>query len=459
MKRQQNSYRVEGFVTVLEITQLNGNVIKAYLETEHYDAVKRFKWAFRGKSGIFNEFNVSLGTFIAEKLGYKASNWRRIDASTANYMQDNYSERLTLHGRDVPNWRPISAENRGTLPVPVAMEQKFFERMRWQRKTQCEVFKLRVFYGRTMLDGCIEIQCNTYLRQFIPTEVRIHDEHICLLDGTRLDKHIIVSAGGVPDEAQCVSRTYTGRTSGLDYRIDPTTIQYAATVYSHKRLHRIDVDGKACIVLELRENAKTISDYPYKEWHTDSFICPRMPSEPTDTWRYSYVMFDAKALPHLETLSNDLMIFYAPSDMEWIIVEDTVDSTGEKYTHWRQLKRELCHAMGISVEHEYFAPRMTKAYAAALKASEESESFGIADQRRAKFENADGSSRAKMFTKPKTIRHRKIIADKQYFCTQIYGGVGIWVKDLRSDSMLVKTNAALKEIVLDSNKDAHRVKG
>jgi hypothetical protein len=214
------------------------------------------------------------------------------------------------------------------------------------------------------------------------------------------------------------------------------------------------VEDKECIVYEQIDSPKDSARFNWL-WKQKDASEQFLVGE-NGEWRRSFVIFDAKYLEALYKLSPDLIIYYKYYDQEWVISERSINSIGETEIKESQLKRVLLRESGAKVDYEYFEPRMTKAYAAALKAAEASENFGEADRRRAHFENATGEDKAKMFVKPKVQHHRKIYAHRNYFCTEIYGGVGVWCKDLRCDSMLIGTNAQLQGVVVDSKKDIRK---
>ena len=81
MRRQENYYRIVGDTTQLCIVQTNGTRQRFTIPQQYLSEIKLFHWSFRGKNGVFNEFNVSLGAFLAERYGYSGTNWRRISVS------------------------------------------------------------------------------------------------------------------------------------------------------------------------------------------------------------------------------------------------------------------------------------------------------------------------------------------------------------------------------------------
>jgi len=443
MKRQTNAvFSATDVESHLIITQSSGNSVIAIFPTEFLAQIKQFHWSYKGKNGIFNEFNVSLAAFFAEVFGYTGRNWRRKDVLSARYFSDNYCVKLAVNGKDVPNWKPIAAENRYAGRV-----HTFYERIKWSSKLKCE--KLPIEVGPYTL----YILVNAYLRQFVPKQADFHDDDLYMFDGTKLSKHIITNAGGGPDDdTKRVGATYTNRDNVLDYRVDPNTLRYVDTPYSHHRIHRIRVEDRDCVIYEQIDSPKDSGrfNWVWKAKDTnESFLVGE-----SGGWRRSFVMFDAQYLDDLYKLSPDLVIYYKYYDQEWVITERSVNSVGETESKEHQLKRVLLRAAGAKVDYEYFAPRMSKAYADALKQAEtnEGEKRLAAYKTIAKFENAttaEKGNRGRMFVKPKVQHHRKIYAYRNYFSTEIYGGVGIWCKDLRCDSMLIGTNAQLQGVVVD----------
>lgn len=445
MRRLPNTFvdHTDGKAT-LSIQKYDGNSINAVFPSEFLADIKLFHWGYKGKSGIFNEFNVSFAAFLADKYGYIGANWRRKDTNSTSYLPDNYQVKLLATGTAVKNWKPIADENRFK-----GREQKFYERMKWASKYTCESLLINV--GKYDL----RILVNSWLRQYIPTQADYKDGDLYLFDGTKLATHIIANIGGGPDdEAKRIGCSYTNRVNILDYRVDPNTLRYVDEPYSHHRLHRIRVEDKECIVYEQIDSPKDSARFNWLWKQKDA--SEQFLVGDNGGWRHSFVMFDAQYLNALYKLSPDLVIYYKYYDQEWVISERSVNSTGETEVKESQLKRVLLRESGAKVDYEYFEPRMTKAYAAALKAAEASEAFGEADRRRAKFENATGEDKAKMFVKPKVQHHRKIYAHRNYFCTEIYGGVGVWCKDLRCDSLLIGTNAQLQGVVVDSKQDIRK---
>lgn len=454
MKRQTNEYGLSGDVASLLIVQNNGNKQCLLFPSVYLDDVKRFHWSFKGKNGTFNEFNVSFAAYFANIYGYSDTNWRRKDPNSGSYFSDNYQEKLLTHGKDVKNWSAITEENRFA-----GLQTEFFPRVKWRTKTQCETLELNVrafWAGNHSFKVCIKV--NTHLRHHVPMHVKTMrgDNRLRMLDGKLLAAHIIENAGGVDDDAKRISGSYTNRGNELDYRVDPTTMCFANTKYSHRRVHRVEVDGKPCAVIEVIDSPLDSNKWHWR-WNGKRNIDEQFLCGESGGWRRSYVLMDYVSFLAIEKLSPELVVYYNYEDMEWFVHEPVIDPvSGFNNPKKHQLKRAILRAAGAKVDYEYFQPRMTKAYAAALKAAESSETFGIADRRRAKFENATGEDKAKMFTAPKVSHFRHIYANKCYFESTLYGGVGIWCKDLRVDSMLIGTNAQLQGVVVDKKQDVRK---
>ena len=453
MKPCANDYATvsdtNGFVTALYITRFNKTPIIVHFPSEFLAEIKMFHWSYRGKSGIFNDFNESLAGYLANTYGYKGRNWRRKDVSSRSYLPDNYTTKLQASGVDVKNWKPIATDNRFTGRV-----QAFYERIKWSSKYKCETLSVKVGVYN------VPIYVNSYLRHCVPTEADFKDGDLYLFDGTKLSNHIIINAGGGPEgETDRVGVTYTNRSNLLDYRVDPNVLRYSDEPYSHNRLHRTKIDGKDVVIYEQIDSPKDSVRFNWK-WQ------PRDSSEAfligeNGGWRRSFVMFDAQYLDALYKLSPALKIYYRSADQEWIVSEYSVNSIGETEIKAHQLKRVLLSESGAKVSYEYFAPRLSKSYAAALKAVETKEGKDRLSALKtiSKYENAtteEKGNRGKMFVKPKVQHHRKIYALRNYFCTDLYGGVGVWCKDLRCDSLLIGTNAQLQGVVVDKKQDIRK---
>jgi len=446
MHRNANVYTHLDADLLLTIFKTDGTTTEAIIEKCFEFKIKLYHWSDKGKNGIVSEHGVSLAAMLADEYGYRPRNWRRVDTNSTSYLKDNFANRLAASGSAVKNWVSIRDKIKAQH-IPTARVQEFFPHKKWKNKHEIVTLVVQIVHGSTVLQS-INIQINAYLQQFMPKKVTINGDNLTLFSGCRLDHHILRSVGSVPDDAKRPEFGLTSRSSFYDYRIDPSSGAFVSTAKTHYRYHSIVVDGSRCVVVERFECADAIAAHPTWGWLPEKFIQPRVPTD--GPWRISYVMLDADLAPKLRAMNevdDELCPFYAADDGEWYIYAKKLNNIGECDVKRHQLKRAVLEVSGVQTTNQYFPPRMTRLYAKALAAAEASDGYGRADQVRAKYENATGESRYKMFTEPKTIRRRIVVADREYFCTQIYGGVGIWVKDLRASSIRMKTNATLTQVV------------
>lgn len=423
MKRQTNTYSKpnDGKIT---LTIGAKTPVSAVFPAQELKELRLYKWSYRGKSGIFNELGVSLGAYLATIYGYSGRNWRRSDPNSNDYTPENYTTPLAAAGMAVKNWRPIGADDRYKGGY-VTQQQNYYPPYKYRSKSECMEFEVGVYKYKQKV-GVVTLIANTYLARHIPREARMGDNCFMLLDGTtRLQSHLANAAEITDSEDDVVLRSMVARYNMLDFRVADG--QFVSTVHAHRRWHRCEVEGVECIVMEHIETKKEIQEYMLRD-PTIPFI-----TEGANR-RHTYLLIERKYIEKLRDINPDLNIFYHHGKHEFYITEYIYEN-GVKVRKPRLVKRAILEASGVQTEGIYTPPRMTVAYEKALNAATSSESFGTADRRRAKFENsADG-----MFTKPKYIERKVVVAEKNIFVGALYGGVGMWCKDMRSESIRFKT--------------------
>lgn len=401
--------------------------------------VKLYNWSYKGKSGIFNEFNVSLGAFLAEKLGYNTGNWRRIEKNH-DYRAENFTTKMTGASKEkLAEIRPKSTDRAVNIPN--------FPRKRWISKYTCEELTLEVVAPKTHTAiGVITICTNVCYRHHVPTKILIKDgELVCIGSGETLASSLLKDAGCEP-HGKIYHSSWFKRNNELDYRIDPNNVVYVDTPNGHLRTHNVDIPGDnvedaptSAVIFEYRERSQsTIGWHNY--WlpaNNDELF--RIPATATAATvdlegnrtvvcheRTSFVMVDPIIADEI------LEVYYNGKNDEFYA------KTADDEESYVLLKRYVAEKSGMHVKNTYIPSRMTKAYAKAL---EKSGDKGVWDRRRAKYENRGMDEKGhKCFIDGKHLTHRKVIAPKSYFCTSIYGGVGVWVKDLRACAIHVKTD-------------------
>lgn len=441
MRRHINYYSFDNQSScrVLRVDRGNMPEIVVYFDETYYNDVKLYNWSYKGKNGIMNEFNVSLGAFLAEKVGYKAGNWKRIHKD-GDYRATNFT--VKINGADAARLaqiRPKLGENVSSVPC--------FPRKRWISKYTCEDLTLEVVTPMTHIPvGVITIQVNTCYRHYVPTKILLKNgELVCIGTGETLASKLLKDAGCDP-QGKIYCSSWFNRRHELDYRIDPNNMSYVDTPNGHIRKHSVDIPSDnvddaptSAVIFEYRERSQSTIG-----WH--NYWLPankdeqfRIPLGATAAQvnldgtrvitcheRTSFVMVDAN-------LANGIVEVYYNGKNDEFYAKTTDDEDS-----FMLLKRYVAEKAGMHVKNTYIPSRMTKAYA---KAMEKSGDKGSGDRRRAVYENRAMDEKGhKCFIDGKHLTHRKVIATKSYFCTSIYGGVGVWVKDLRACSIHVKVD-------------------
>lgn len=421
MRRLQNTYNTVENKTTLTIGE-GTNAVTAVFDACWLDDVKLYHWSHRGKGIIKNEYNETLTARIASLYGFDIDEYTRLKANN-DYTVDNITSKSiagAIHRASVP-YTPIQIVKRERTPHDDCGVERL-QRVKYKNKYQCERVTLNVSTNGKIV-GTVTIKINTFCRPYIPTVVRI---------GTFWGKQDVLTMSGLPlriwlleeldEEIECRQEFgKTMREDPLDFRLDPNDLMYVSRKAGQIRYHYLD-DG---VVLELRDaGADAHQPWPVVQADGHRF---RIPLDRTvDEPRRIFVIIDDVMLDHADK------IWYNPWNDDFMVW----DKLGERHT----LKRFVCKVMGIKTENIYFAPRLNARYKQALEAGfDPNTPVGLKMARRiAHYENKlHTSNRGNMFTKPKYIRKKKVLAELDYFCTEIYDGVGIWCADLRAQSLRI----------------------
>jgi hypothetical protein len=420
MKRTENTYEIDGKRVKLTI-----GGVHAIFELALLPLIKTYHWCYRGKGVIKNEFGETLCGRIAMLYNFDADEYTR-RVCNDDYTYDNYTTRTAAaigrisgtlthvaHVVHVPHDRTPHDD----MGVPR------LQRIKYTNKYQCETVTLAVKTGGT-INGTINVKINTFCRRYIPSIVRVSDFR---------GKPDVLTVSGLPlriwlqeelDEEADIRDKYgiTVREDPFDFRVDPNDLTYIARREDRIRYHYID-DG---IVLEIQENYhNTFRGWPAVQAESHQFRVPVCNTKHKP--RRLFIIIDERVLDYIEK------VWYNPHIDEFL-VWDRLSKVDKK----RPLKRLVCEVAGIRTENVYIAPRLNTRYKDAMEKSVDvSTQEGILAARRiAHYENKlHTSNRGNMFTKPRYIKRMKILAEKEYFCTEIYDGVGVWCLDMRAASL------------------------
>jgi hypothetical protein len=152
--------------------------------------------------------------------------------------------------------------------------------------------------------------------------------------------------------------------------------------------------------------------------------------------RVAYVVVDEDVYERMDD------VFYDDISREWMVRDcESNDLTDGGFIKPTQLKRLVGKLAGLQVDNVYIAPELNSRYAAAMNCTADltTAEGRRAARTRAMYENHSSLDRGNAMYKPaKLVKRRHVVADKQYFCTSIYGGVGVWCCDMRKCSVRLR---------------------
>jgi hypothetical protein len=135
-------------------------------------------------------------------------------------------------------------------------------------------------------------------------------------------------------------------------------------------------------------------------------------------------------------------VFYDDRAQEWMVRDsESTDLTELGYIKPTQLKRLVAEMAGFNINNVYIQPELNSKYKKAMECTADltTPEGRKAARRRYLYENHSSIDSGHAMYKPaKLIKRRQVVADKQYFCTSIYGGVGVWCFDLRKCSVRLR---------------------
>jgi hypothetical protein len=412
MRRQKNIYTVVDDVAQLLCVNEKGESYAAIFPAEFYSEIRQCQWAYKGKNGIVDSFDSTLASLLANRYGYRESNWKRIE-SNEDFFPRNYTLRSVQSSGFIPT------NDNELLAV---YKDSYFPRMKWKSKYTCEVLELTVLRGNHPTKMKVKILINTYLRHFVPKyciirqKPRLPVDIVCPGTELPLRMKIMQEILNVEDDALESYRHDTWhRENHLDFRVDPNDNTFISTNQTTIRKHRTE-DG---VILELREKPDVTCNFGWNHGNTKPQYC--VPNISTKYMpRTSFVLVDDRVADCIVNM------WYNSSGHEFM-VDDIISKRP------RALKYLVCDVHGYQYNNVYFAPELTTRYAKLLSAKDNYRAMSSATR----IENSASTDeyKMKMFTEPKYIRKVRLSFRTTFFNTTIYGGVGIHCLDARFDSM------------------------
>lgn len=434
MQRQSNRY--ERLADTRYVLHIGGKTpMRCVFGEDVYHNVKVFNWSHRGRGVIKNEFNETFGAVVAYTYGYDVWDWTRKVAND-DYTAGNFCLRSEQeHNTDVTadatikkrndSMRLLWAKQYDPMGVP------FMERVKYKTKYECDIVTIPRF--DSLSD--IKIHINRFLVQYIPVTVGMKNGAIVCKDGTLL-KVLLLEKLGVEINV----RRYWSNTNiqdEFDLRIDPNDTTFCSRNIDRVRHHYIcDTDtgvDERYVVIEVRENVYN-NRFRWMAGHDDKWRLPygHTVHEP----RVSYVVVDEDVFERIDET------FYDDRAQEWLVRDsESMDLTETGFVKPIQLKRLVAEMAGLNINNVYIQPELNSKYKKALECTADltTPEGRKAARRRYLYENhASIDSGQAMYKPAKLVKRRQVVADKQYFCTSIYGGVGVWCFDLRKCSVRLR---------------------
>ena len=433
MQRQSNRY--ERLADDKYVLHIGGKTpVSCVFNEDVYNNVKAFNWSHRGKGVIKNNFDETLGAVVAFTYGYDSFNWTR-KVSNDDYTASNFCTREE-QASCTPTIAPEELAERIRLGKDEAYNKKFdpkgvpfMARVKYGTKYEC--VKLPIPRFDSLSD--VTILINKFLIQYVPVTVGLKNGIVVCKDGTPL-KVLLLEKLGIDVNV----RKYWAHVhiqNEFDLRIDPNDTTYVSRRMDRVRTHFItdSDDGERYVVIEIQENM-----YNNKfRWLADISAKWRVPygftiKEP----RVSYVIVDEDVYERIDE------VFWDDRAQEWFVRDcESTDLTEAGFIKPTQLKRLVASMSGLQIDNVYIAPEINPKYKLAMDSTADltTPEGRKAARRRATYENHSSLDSGQAMYKPaKLIKRRHVVADKQYFCTSIYGGVGVWCFDMRKCSVRLR---------------------
>ena len=438
MQRQSNRY--EKLSDHRYTLHIGGKIpVQATITVDIYDIIKVFNWSHRGRGIIKSDFNETLGSVVAFTYGYDADNWTRYSAND-DYTASNFAARNEQVEREVEE--PLSAEELHRIrqerfekrcakkydPMGVL----FMERAKYRTKNEYTTITVPRFDNIST----IHITINLFLIQYVPVTLGLRNGVIICKDGTPLKVLLLEKL-----EIGINVRRFWASVSiqdEFDLRVDGTDLTFMSRNIDRVRYHFIDgeEDDESYVVVEVREDTRNNRF----RWMPDVEAKWRIPYGHTiNEPRVSYVIIDEDVYERADE------IFWDDRDQEWMVrdmaVEDSSKFTVKGFVKPTQLKRMVAEMSGLQINNVYVQPEVNSRYELAMNctAGLDTKEGRTAARRRYKYENHSSVDKGqRMYKDARHVKRRHVVADKQYFCTSIYGGVGVWCFDMRKQSVRLR---------------------
>lgn len=425
MRRQENNY-IYTSAEYVRLTISGKNTYNITFDSIAYDDVRIYKWSHRGKGIFINEFGETIGAFLAEIYGYEPGTWTRktadLDYTSSNFVHKDEAV------YEVPE--RVSAASKPYDDMGVAN----LSRLKYRTKYEC--VDLQVVTVNPSQPTVI-IKINKFAAQYVPSKLRIIEGEPHCLDGRALKNHILNMVNAEYDHIKYIS--YTKLCDPYDLRLDPNDLTYVNRNVDRTRFHFFtdeEAEEPELCVVEFQENTRSGARFFWQPANTEQKW--RMPMWHTQFQpRVSYCVINADLAERIDD------IYWDDKAGDWYMrdIDKGVVDERTGLIKPEQVKRVVAKSAGHQLENIYFPPRHTQRYQQALEAGfDVTSKEGLrAARRRARYENKidSGDKRGGMFTKPKYLKRKKVEANGTYFCTAIYGGVGIWCADLRRESVYI----------------------
>jgi hypothetical protein len=434
MNRQSNTYRnLPPNVVRLTIGSKVPTVVT--FDMAFIADVKLYKWSYRGKGIIVNEFGVTLCNFLAECYGYSEGYTRKV--ANGDYTADNYAYREAAAAEAYKaNAAKIAATREANKnKVFDDMGVPFFPREKYKNKYECITLNIARVGPKGLQVGTVSIQVNKFIQQYIPTKVVIVDGVPTCLDGTQLKVLILEKLDA--DVNVRAHKVLSRLQDEFDLRVDPGDMSFVSRRMNRQRHHHIvdDDDGEEYTVIEIQECMSMPLNFFWRP--ADAETKWRIPATATvNEPRTYYIVVDSDIAERCDE------VWWEDRSSDWRVRDaDSTKLDNKGFIAHTSLKRMVMASTGTQIDNIYMAPRYNIKYQKALDCMAD---LSTAEGRRAariraRYENhmaAEGGQA--MFTAPKRVLRRQVIADKQYFCSSMYGGVGVWCFDMRRQSVRLR---------------------
>jgi len=434
MNRQSNTYRTFP-PNVMRLTIGSKVPTVVTFDMAFSTDVMLYKWSYRGKGIIVNEFGVTLCNFLAECYGYSEGYTRKV--ANGDYTADNYAYREAAAAEAYKaNATKIAATREANKnKVFDDMGVPYFPREKYKNKYECITLNIARVGPKGLQVGTVSIQVNKFIQQYIPTKVRVENGIVVCLDGTYLKVLILEKLDADANVRR--NRALVNLLDEFDLRVDPGDMTFVSRYMDRMRFHNIidPDDGEEYTVIEVQENTSHGHQFCWQPSDTETHW--KLPFDFTiKQKRVCYIVVDTDIADRCDD------VWYDDRSSDWRVRDsdsNKLDDSG--FIMHTSLKRMVMASTGTQIDNICVAPRYNIKYQKALDCMAD---LSTAEGRRAariraRYENhmaAEGGQA--MFTAPKRVLRRQVIADKQYFCSSIYGGVGVWCFDMRRRSVRLR---------------------